>query len=597
MRIPLQLIAPSHILKVVNIRALINSGTDISCIDWQFVRKHSLPTTKLDIPIKVQNVDQTSNKSGEICFTCTLFTNIKGIAQKHLFHVMSCGRENLILGLPWLQNTNPIINWSCQTLSISETCDQSKELYAMHTSNNEHYNTFFRKPLPRTPRHVNTDIISDQRLYEFLHYETKDQYIACAKQNRARYRIIRGDFHFILGSLVIAKLTTATELAAAAEKAKPPVILPKEFQDFAKVFAKEAMDHIPPPQPYDHEINLDKTFIPKIGKIYPLSPEEKKAMEDFLEENLASGKIRPSNSSQASPFFFVKKKDGKLHPCQDYCYLNEHTIHDAYPLPLISDLVDKLKDARYFTKFDVRWGYNNVHIKNGHQWKVAFITHKGLFEPMVMFFGLNNSPATFQRFMNDSFRDMIAEGWLIIYMDDLLIFTPDKATHIQRTHQVLQWMTELDLHLKLEKCQFASTEVEYLGMIVKLGQLAMDPVKLDGIASWPTPTKVREVRSFLDFANFYCCFIPDYSTIACPLLNLTKKDHCWDWTPEVQTSFDNLKQLFLSKPILQLSNFSKLFAIATNASRDASGAILLQTDSNGDWHPCSYLSQTFSPTE
>ena len=118
-------------------------------------------------------------------------------------------------------------------------------------------------------------------------------------------------------------------------------------------------------------------------------------MEDFLEENLASGKIRPSNSPQASPFFFIKKKDGKLRPCQDYCYLNEYTICDANPLPLISDLIDKLKDARYFTKFDVQWGYNNVRIKDRHQWKVAFITHKGLFEPMVMFFGLNNSPATF----------------------------------------------------------------------------------------------------------------------------------------------------------------------------------------------------------
>ena len=228
---------------------------------------------------------------------------------------------------------------------------------------------------------------------------------------------------------------------------------------------------------------------------------------------------------------------------------------------------------------------------------MAFITHKGLFKPMVMFFDLNNSPATFQRFMNDSFRDMITEGWLIIYMDDLLIFTPDKAMHVQRTCQVLQQMTELDLHLKLEKCQFASTEVEYLGMIVKPGQLAMDPVKLDGIASWPIPTKVREVRSFLGFANFYCCFIPDYSTITRPLLDLTKKDHHWDWTPEAQTFFDNLKQLFLSKPILQLPDFSKLFAIATDASRDASGAILLQTDSNGDWHPCSYLSQTFSSTK
>ena len=125
---------------------------------------------------------------------------------------------------------------------------------------------------------------------------------------------------------MVARLTTAMELATAVEKAKSSVILPKEFSEFAEVFSKEATDHIPASCPYDHEINLDETFVPKIGKIYLLSPDKKKATEDFLEENLASGKICPFNSPQASSFFFVKKKDRKLHPYQDYCYLNEHTI-------------------------------------------------------------------------------------------------------------------------------------------------------------------------------------------------------------------------------------------------------------------------------
>ena len=392
-------------------------------------------------------------------------------------------------------------------------------------------------------------------------------------------------------------MTTATELAAAAEKSKPKATLPPEYSSFASVFSKEATDHVPPSRLYDHEINLDDAFTLKIGKVYPLSPEERKATEDFLDENLASGKIRPSNSPQALPFFFVKKKDGGLRPCQDYCYVNEHTIHDAYPLPLISDLVDKLRDAKVFTKFDVRWGYNNVRIKDGHQWKVAFITHKGLFEPTVMFFGLTNSPATFQHFMNDSFRDMIAEGWLIIYMDDLLIYSPDTSLHEEHTKRVLQRMAKLDLHLKLKKCKFTTDEVEYLGMIVKPGQLAMDPVKLDGIASWLTPTKVKDVRSFLGFANFYRRFIPDYSNVARPLLDLTKKNLPWNWSSTCQSSFVSLKCLFLAKPVLHLPDLSAPFAVATDASKYASGAILLQTDSNGDWHPCSYLSQSFSPAE
>ena len=118
-------------------------NTDISCINWQFVRKHSLSTTKLDIPIKVQNVDQTSNKNREIHFTCTLFTNIEGVVQKHLFHIMSCGRENVILGLPWLQTINPTIDWSCQAISISETYDQSKDLYSAHATDTEHHNAYF----------------------------------------------------------------------------------------------------------------------------------------------------------------------------------------------------------------------------------------------------------------------------------------------------------------------------------------------------------------------------------------------------------------------------------------------------------------------
>ena len=232
------------------------------------------------------------------------------------------------------------------------------------------------------------------------------------------------------------------------------------------MFSEEEAHREPPSRPYDHAINLDESFVPKVGKIYPLTPDERKATEEFLEENLKSGKIRPSNSPQASSFFYTDKKDNGIRPCQDYRYVNSHTIKDAYPLPLVSNLIDKVKDARVFTKFDVRWGYNNVRIKDGDQWKAAFITHKGLFEPNVMFFGLSNSPATFQRFMNDSFRDMIAEGWLIVYMDDLLILSPDKETDTKNTRRVLQRMKELDLHLKIKKCKFGVSEIDYLGLIL-----------------------------------------------------------------------------------------------------------------------------------
>ena len=182
-------------------------------------------------------------------------------------------------------------------------------------------------------------------------------------------------------------------------------------------------------------------------------------------------------------------------------------------------------------------------------------------------------------------------------MDNLLIFSPNDATHTKRTKHVLQQTKELDLHLKLEKCKFASSKVKYLSIIIKPGKLAMDPIKLNGIAQWPVSTKVKNVRSFLGFANFYQRFIPDYFNIACPLIDLTKKNLAWNWTLQCQSAFDSLKSLFLSKPILHLPNLSSPFTIATNAFKFASGAMLLQTDANSEWHPCSYLSQSFSSSK
>jgi hypothetical protein len=384
--------------------------------------------------------------------------------------------------------------------------------------------------MTKPPCHIEVRPIHDKKLYRFLGFETESQFLNRATINRVFCRVMRCGSCFIpKGSPLVTRLITATNLTIETKRSKLNATLPPEYAAFSSVFSEEASSCLPPSCPYDHTINLNNIFVPKIGKVYPLSPDEQKATEAFLEENLCSGKIRPSKSPQDSSFF-IKKKDGKLRPCQDYRYLNSHTTRDAYPLPLISDLIDKLKGAKVFTKFDIRWGYNNVRIKDKDQWKGAFITHKGLFESTVMFFGMNNSPSTFQRFMNDSFRDMIAKGWLVIYMDDLLIFSFDDATHSEHTRCVLQRMTELDLHLCFEKYNFATTEVEYLGMIIKPGTLAMDPVKLDGIASWPTPTTVKNVRSFLSFANFYHHFIDHYSDIARPLIDLTKKDKPWDWS-------------------------------------------------------------------
>ena len=173
-------------------------------------------------------------------------------------------------------------------------------------------------------------------------------------------------------------------------------------------------------------------------KIYPLNSEEQKQLDEFLKEQLETGRIHPSKSPMASPFFFVKKKDGKLRPVQDYQKLTQMTIKNQYPLPLISELIDQLTGAKYFSKMDVQWGYNNIRIKEGDKWKAAFRTNRGLFKPLVMFFRLTNSPATFQRMMNDVFREEIVEGWVVIYMDDILVFSKMLEEHQKQVSQILE---------------------------------------------------------------------------------------------------------------------------------------------------------------
>jgi len=189
-----------------------------------------------------------------------------------------------------------------------------------------------------------------------------------------------------------------------------------------------------------HKIETKPGFEPKSMKAYNLNQEELKLQEEFRQDNLKKGYIRPSKSPMESPFFFVSKKDGKHQPTQDYRYINEWTVKNTYPLPLIPKLMDKIQasDTKYFTKFDIRWGFNNVRIKEGDEWKAAFKMNTGLYEPMVMFFRLCNSLATFQSMMNSIFADHIREGWVIIYMDDILIFAKDKETLEEQTKLILQ---------------------------------------------------------------------------------------------------------------------------------------------------------------
>jgi len=195
------------------------------------------------------------------------------------------------------------------------------------------------------------------------------------------------------------------------------------------MFAKKDFDILPEYCKWDHAIELIPRAEPKSSKVYPLSLLEQVELDAFLEENLHTGQIQSLKSPMAAPMFFIKKKDGSLRLVQDYHALNAVTIKNKYPLSLISQLISQLRKAQYFTKLDVHWGFNNVCIKPRDEWKVAFHTNRGLFEPLIIFFGMTNSPATFQTMINNVFRTIIVEGIVIVYLDNILIFMKMEEEH------------------------------------------------------------------------------------------------------------------------------------------------------------------------
>ena len=249
-----------------------------------------------------------------------------------------------------------------------------------------------------------------------------------------------------------ATMSYSTDIAAKANKGKSEKtfeeMVPPEYHRHAKVFSEAQSMRLPQHQPWDHAIDLQPDA-PKTlkSKVYPMPPNEQEELDKFLQEHLTKGYIVPSKSPMASPVFFVKKKDGKLRLVQDYRKLNDITVKNQYPLPLATDIINKLRGAKIFTKFDVRWGYHNVRIKEGDEWKAAFITNRGLFEPHVMYFGLTNSPATFQTLMNTIFADVIAEGKVAVYLDDILIWSTNLTEHRKVVHEVLSRLAQHDLYL------------------------------------------------------------------------------------------------------------------------------------------------------
>ncbi|XP_055081043.1 uncharacterized protein LOC129456635 [Periophthalmus magnuspinnatus] len=363
------------------------------------------------------------------------------------------------------------------------------------------------------------------------------------------------------------------------------------------VFSKSKALSLPPHRPYDCAIDLLPGAPLPSSRLYNLSKPERESMEDYIRGSLAAGIIRPSTSPVGAGFFFVAKKDKSLRPCIDYRGLNNITVKNKYPLPLLDSAFTPLHGATIFSKLDLRNAYHLVRIREGDEWKTAFKTPLGHFEYLVMPFGLTNAPAVFQALINDVLRDYL-NRFVFVYLDDILIFSRSPQEHHQHIRQVLQRLLENKLFVKAEKCEFHAEEVSFLGFIVGRGQVRADPEKIQAVTEWPVPTNRRQLQRFIGFANFYRRFIRDFSRVISPLTKLTSPALQFAWSPEAQTAFEKLKRLFTSAPILHQPDPSRQFIVEVDASDSGVGAVLSQRfDPHNRLCPCAFFSRRLSSAE
>jgi gag-polyprotein putative aspartyl protease len=404
----------------VKVRALVDCGASTLFISPRLVKREKIPTKPLKKSIELRNVDLSPNKIGRVTHKVECGLKVNRHHTNETLLVAEIGEDDVIIGVDWLRRHNPDIDWRKGTIRMDRCPDDcpvtrkekplktgKKDLVARTTLQEEEEDPpeeipdleedveqekiDLKKHL--TPKQIDewfpdtgieyTEVEKEQVLDHIIKWKS----IEWGGKDQKTERIAAGR----TWSQAIAEKTAIKEGEKTFEE-----LVPREFRNFKDVFSKKASERLPTRKPYDHEIKLEEGKPLPYSRVYAMAPKEREALQEYLDENLAKGYICKSKLQTASPVFFIKKKEGTLCLISDYRKLNAITVKDRYPLPLTQGLLDRFASARMFTTLDLRWGYNNIRIKEGDEHKAAFITEKGLFEPLVMGFGLCNAPATFQ---------------------------------------------------------------------------------------------------------------------------------------------------------------------------------------------------------
>lgn len=325
---------------------------------------------------------------------------------------------------------------------------------------------------------------------------------------------------------------------------------------------------------------------------------EKKFVEQQISEWLDNGIIRKSTSDFSSPIVLVKKKNNSFRLCVDYRRLNSKTFKQRFPLPVIDDVIDQLHSASVFTTLDLKNAFLHVDVDEQSQKYTSFVTHTGQYEFLKMPYGLSNSPLVFQRYIYNIFRDLINDNTLIIYMDDIIIPSIDEKEGLAKLERVLTTASEYGLELNIKKCHFLQREIDFLGYQIKNGQLYPSPLKTKAVLNFPEPKNIKDVQSYLGLTSYFRKFIKDYSLIAKPLSDLLRKDTKFHFDDDQRNSFNRLKQILSSDPVLCIYNPNSETEIHCDASIDGYGAVLLQKSLlDNEFHPVYYMSKKTTTAE
>ena len=544
-------------------RALVDSGATGNFISMDLVEKWCLPTEEIPTPIQVRLADGSEIILEETLTRLTL--SVAGDTDTSVLEldlmVVPNLKFDLILGIPWLKEANPHVNWALGSIRFNSGSSP--------TVRNDEIGDFYLKERDSNFSVCNLtarDVIEKK----------EDQ-----RPGQAQ------------GELFDKERSSNPSDAPLTDR----IALPDKYREFQPVCESKDALSLPPSRTFDLEINLkDDSLQPPFLKIYPLSVKEEEELKNWIDRNLKQGLIRPSRSPAGAPIFFVKKKSGGLRPCIDYRGLNSNTIRDAHPLPLIDDIFSKFSHAKIFTTIDLKGAYNLVRIKEGHEWKAAFRCKFGHFEPLVVQFGLTNAPSAFQRFVNSIFVDLLDRG-VVIYLDDIMIYSADVEEHEKMVREVLRRLLENQLVIALEKCSFSTDKLLYLGHEISADGVRMERDKMASIEDFPVPRNVRNLRSFLGLINYYRKFIPDFSKVALALTQLTRKDVEFSWGELQEDAYRELKNIIRNDVMLRHANPAEQFILFTDASDFALGSVLTQLDMEGCSRPVEFYSRKFLPSE